>query len=96
MTKAFLSLPVVDGCFRFSFFHFQSSAESSESPTDILEIPSKCLRLPTSSDLARLINFCRSESSLAGELARFVVDLDASRKRAFAKLTVRDLFPESS
>ena len=69
---------------------------SSESPTDILEIPSKCLRLPTSSDLARLINFCRSDGRLAGELARFVVDLDASRKRAFAKLTVRDLFPEST
>ena len=68
----------------------------SESPIDILEIPSKCLRLPISSDLARLINFCRSEGRLAGELARFVVDLEASRKRAFAKLTVRDLFPEST
>ena len=68
----------------------------SESPIDILEIPSKCLRLPISSDLARLINFCRSDGRLAGELARFVVDLDASRKRAFAKLTVRDLFPEST
>ena len=68
----------------------------SESPIDILEIPSKCLRLHISSDLARLINFCRSEGRLAGELARFVVDLEASRKHAFAKLTVRDLFPEST
>ena len=53
-------------------------------------------KLPISSDLARLINFCRSDGRLAGELAHFVVDLDASRKRAFAKLTVRDLFPEST
>ena len=57
---------------------------------------SQCLRLPHSSDLARLIILCRSESQIASELARFIVDLIASRKRAFAKLTVRDLFPESS
>ena len=93
------SCPVGNACrlrFKLALSDFQSSAENSESPTDILEIPSKCLRLPTSSDLARLINFCRSDGRLAGELARFVVDLDASRKRAFAKLTVRDLFPEST
>ena len=47
-------------------------------------------------NLVRLITFCRSEGRIAGELARFVVDLEASRKRAFAKLTVRDLFPEST
>ena len=52
--------------------------------------------LPTSSNLAHLIILCRSDRHFAGELARFVVDLTASRKRAFAKLTVRDLFPESS
>ena len=82
--------------FKLALSDVQSSTESSESPIDILEIPSKCLRLPISSDLARLITFCCSERRLAGELARFVVDLDASRKRAFAKLTVRDLFPEST
>ena len=65
-------------------------------PKNILEIPSQCCRLPTSSDLAHLIIFCRSDSQLAGELARFVVDLTASRKRAFANLKVRDLFPESA
>ena len=93
------SCPVGNACrlrFKLALSDFQSSAENSESPTDILEIPSKCLRLPNSTDLARLINFCRSDGRLAGELARFVVDLDASRKRAFAKLTVRDLFPEST
>ena len=93
------SCPVGNACrlrFKLALSDVQSSAEISESPIDILEIPSKCLRLPISSDLARLINFCRSEGRLAGELARFVVDLDASRKRAFAKLTVRDLFPEST
>ena len=88
------SCPVGNACrlrFKLALSDVQSSAEISESPIDILEIPSKCLRLPISSDLARLINFCRSEGRLAGELARFVVDLEASRKRAFAKLTVRDL-----
>ena len=88
--------------------HFQISKNVSESsevldgsfsavhPKEILEMPSKCSRFPISSDLARLIILCRSESQIASELARFIVDLIASRKRAFAKLTVRDLFPESS
>ena len=40
--------------------------------------------------------FLFTESQLAGELARFVVDLTASRQRAFAKLTVQDVFPEAS
>ena len=42
------------------------------------------------------ITLCRTESQLAGELARFVLDLTAGRQRAFAKLTVRDVFPEES
>ena len=75
---------------------YHSRSESIEHPNEILDIPSKCLGLSNSSDLARLIILCRSESQMASELARFIVDLTASRKRAFAKLTVRDLFPESS
>ena len=78
------------------FKNIFNMSESSEHPTEIREAPSKCFRLPNSSDLARLIILCRSESQMASELARFIVDLTASRKRAFAKLTVRDLFPESS
>ena len=93
------SCPIGNACrqrFKLALSDVQNSVESSESPIEILETPSKYLRLPISSDLARLITFCRSEGRLAGELARFVVDLEASRKRAFAKLTVRDLFPEST
>ena len=93
------SCPVGNACrlrFKLALSDVQSSTENSESPVEILETLSKCLRLPIPSDLARLITFCRSESRLAGELARFVVELDASRKRAFANLTVRDLFPEST
>ena len=48
------------------------------------------------SDLARLIILCRSDSHIASELARFIVDLTASRKREFAKLNVRDVFPDSA
>ena len=75
---------------------FENSENENENPNDILRVPSKCLRLPTSVDLARLISFCRTDSQIAGKLARFVVDLTASRKRAFVKLTVRDLFPDSA
>ena len=82
--------------FQLALSNFVSFSESLEDPKDILEIPSKCFRLPTSSDLARLIIVCRSDSQMVGEFARYIVDLTASRKRAFAKLTVRDLFPESS
>ena len=66
------------------------------SPKDIFEIPSKCFRLPITADLAHLITLCLTESQLAGGLARFVVDLTARRQRAFAKLTVQDVFPEAS
>ena len=82
--------------FQLALSNFVSFSESLEDPKDILEIQAKCFRLPTSSDLARLIIVCRSESQIANELARFIVDLTACRKRAFAKLTVRDLFPEIS
>ena len=58
----------------------RSISESIEDPKDILEIPSKCFRLPISTDLARLTILCRSESQIASELARFVEDLTASRK----------------
>ena len=95
------SCPVGNACrnrFHLALSNVSNSFENSENenPNNILCIPSKCLRLPTSVDLARLISFCRSDSQIAGELARFVVDLTASRKRAFAKLTVRDLFPDSA
>ena len=69
--------------------------ECIDKPKEILEILSQCLRLPNSFDLARLIILCRSDRQLTGELARFVVDVTASRKREFAKLIVRDMFPES-
>ena len=82
--------------FQLALSNFENVSESLEHPKEILETPSKRFRLPTSSDLARLIIVCRSESQIVSELARFIVDLTASRKRAFAKLTVRDLFPESS
>ena len=71
-------------------------SENIENGNECFEIPLKWLRLPTSSDLARLIILCRSDSHIASELARFIVDLTASRKREFAKLTVRDLFPDSA
>ena len=93
------SCPVGNACrqrFKLALSDCRRISESTENPKDILEIPPKSFRLPTSTDLARLIILCRSESQIASELARFVVDLTASRKRAFAKLTVRDLFPESS
>ena len=60
------------------------------------EIPSKCLRLQTSSDLARFIILCRSDSQVASKLARFIVDLTACRKHEFSNLTVRDLIPDSA
>ena len=60
------------------------------------EISFKCCRLPITADLAYLITLCRTENQIAGELARFVLDLTAGRQRAFAKLTVRDVFPEES
>ena len=82
--------------FQLALSDCRNISEGTEQPKEILEIPSKNSRLPNSSDLARLIILCRSESQMASELARFIVDLTASRKRAFAKLTVRDLFPESS
>ena len=75
--------------------NIQSVSEHVEDGKEIFETPSKCLRLPTSSDLARLIILCRSDSHIASELARYIVDLTASRKREFAKLTVRDVFPDS-
>ena len=51
----------------------------SENPPEILKNPSNCSRLPHSSDLALLIILCRTDGHVAGELARFVVDLTASR-----------------
>ena len=74
----------------------QSSSENIENGKEFFENPTKCLRLPNSSDLASLIIRCRSASHSADELARFVMDLTASRKREFARLTVRDLFPDSA
>ena len=60
------------------------------------EIPSKRFRLPTPADLARLIILCRENRQLVDELAQFLVDLTACRKREFSKLTVRDIFPEAT
>ena len=93
------SCPVGNACrqrFKLALSDCRTISESTENPKEILEIPSKCFRLPTSTDLARLIILCRSESQIASELARFVVVLTGSGKRAFAKLTFRDLFPEPS
>ena len=93
------SCPVGSACrqrFQLALSDCRNKSGSTEQPKEIFEFPSKSSRLPNSSDLARLTILCRSESEMASELARFIVDLTASRKRAFAKLTVRDLFPESS
>ena len=93
------SCPVGNACrqrFKLALSDCRTISESTENPKEILEIPSRCFRLHTSTDRVRLIILCRSESQIASELARFFVDLVASRKRAYAKLTVRDLFPVSS
>ena len=93
------SCPIGNACrqrFKLALSDCRSISESTENPKEVLEIPSKCFRLPTSTDLARLIILCRSESQIASEFARFTVGLPGSRKRSFAKLTVRDLFPEMS
>ena len=93
------SSPVGSACrrrFQIAVSQSQASLNLVESPKDIFEFPSKCFRFPIAADLAHMITLCRTESQLAGELARFVLDLTASRQRAFAKLTVRDVFPEAS
>ena len=72
------------------------SSDYIESPNGILEISSKYFRLPNSADLAPLIILYRENRELVDELARFVVDLTACRKREFSKLTVRDIFPEAT
>ena len=92
------SCPVDNACrkwFQFALSSTQSLSENIEHGKEIFETPSKFLRRPTSSDLARLIILCRSDSHIASELARFIVDLTASRNREIAKLIVRDLFPDS-
>ena len=43
-----------------------------------------------------MIILCRSDSRIACELARSIVDLTAGKKREFAKLIVRYLFPDSA
>ena len=93
------SCPIGSACrrrFQTALSQSQASSNIVESPKDIFEIPSKCFRLPITADLAHLITLCRTESQLAGGLARFVVDLTARRQRAFAKLTVRYVFPVAS
>ena len=65
-------------------------------PTEIRKFSSRCSRLPNSAELARLIILCRIDGQLAGELARFVVNLNARRKLEFAKLIVRDVVAEST
>ena len=93
------SCPIGNACrkrFLLALSNSKSLPENSDSPVEILNLPSKYMRLPISSDLARLVIFCRSNGQLAGELARFVVELMFCREKAFAKLTVRDLFPEST
>ena len=87
------SCPVGNACrIRFQLAHsnIQSLSEHVKDGKEIFGTPSKCLRLPTSSDLARLIIPCRSDYHIASELARITVDLTASKRREFAKLAVRD------
>ena len=45
------------------------------------------------SDLARLIVLCRLDISLINDLARFVSDLEACRKRLLTSLRFSDVYP---
>ena len=45
--------------------------------------------------MAQIAKF-EANSQIGSELASFVVDLTASGQREFAKLTVRDLLPDSA
>ena len=93
------SCPVGSVCrrrFQLALSQSQVTSNLVESQKYIFELASNCFTLPLAADLVHLIVLYRIEGQLAGELARFFVDLTASRKRAFARLNVREVFPEAS
>ena len=62
------SCPVGTACrkrFQLAPSNVQKLSENIENGKEVFEIPSKCLRLPTSSDLEFLIILCRSDSQIA-------------------------------
>ena len=64
-------------------------------PSEVTFQPQTVRRRRTAivSDLAILVEQCRKDERMVGELARFVVDSMKCRQQAFRKLSVRDIFP---
>ena len=82
--------------FKLALSQVHVPSDCIERPENIFETPFENFRLPISADLARLIILCRENRQLVDEFARFVVDLTGCRKGEFAKLAVRDIFPETT
>ena len=56
---------------------------------------SLCGRITIAADLAVLVTQIRHEERLVCDFARFVADILSTRQRAFRKLSVRDVFPQT-
>ena len=52
-------------------------------------------RITLAADLALLVTQIRTNEGLVNDFARFVVDINSCRQRAFKKMSVRDLLPPS-
>ena len=81
------SCPVCNACRKrqLALSSIQILSEHFEDGKDIFATPSKCLRLPASSDLAHLIILCRLDSHIAKRIGSFYSGVDRQQEAGVRK-----------